>query len=258
MAQVTHFFAGANSGDGFQNLFSEIVDLEDTYDLMVLKGGPGVGKATFMREIGRSMEEAGTPVEYLWCSGDPDSLDGVVLPELRCAVVDGTSPHVVEPRYPAAVDRYVDLGRFYDLTAAKAAAEEVKAHTRAYKAAYIRAYHHLKAARQVELDAVAAVRKTFDREKADRRTAGISHGSCAAGAVRRGRPPAASWAVLPTRGTSGGLIVWTPCAPRSMSWRTAGSWQGRCLPGCIGRRRITAGTPSSAARRRSRGGSSTC
>ena len=43
MAQVTHFFAGANSGDGFQNLFSEIVDLEDTYDLMVLKGGPGVG-----------------------------------------------------------------------------------------------------------------------------------------------------------------------------------------------------------------------
>ena len=47
MAQVTHFFAGANSGDGFQNLFSEIVDLEDTYDLMVLKGGPGVGKATF-------------------------------------------------------------------------------------------------------------------------------------------------------------------------------------------------------------------
>ena len=97
MAQVTHFFAGASSGDGFQNLFSEIVDLEDTYDLMVLKGGPGVGKATFMREIGRSMEEAGTPVEYLWCSGDPDSLDGVVLPELRCAVVDGTSPHGTAP-----------------------------------------------------------------------------------------------------------------------------------------------------------------
>ena len=97
MAQVTHFFAGANSGDGFQNLFSEIVDLEDTYDLMVLKGGPGVGKNTFMREIGRTMEEAGTPVEYLWCSGDPDSLDGVVLPELRCAVVDGTAPHGTAP-----------------------------------------------------------------------------------------------------------------------------------------------------------------
>lgn len=93
MAQITHFFTGANSGSGFQNLFSQIMDLEDTYDFMILKGGPGVGKNTFMREIGRTMERAGTPVEYLWCSGDPDSLDGVVLPELRCAVADGTSPH---------------------------------------------------------------------------------------------------------------------------------------------------------------------
>ena len=97
MAQVTNFFVGANSGNGFQNLFSELTDLEDTYDLMILKGGPGVGKITFMREIGRAMEEAGTPVEYLWCSGDPDSLDGVVLPALRCAVADGTSPHGTAP-----------------------------------------------------------------------------------------------------------------------------------------------------------------
>ena len=173
MALVTNFFLGANSGEGFQNLFSQITDLEDTYDLMVLKGGPGVGKNTFMREIGRAMEAAGTPVEYLWCSGDPDSLDGVVLPGLRCAVVDGTSPHVVEPRYPAAVDRYVDLGRFYDLTAAKAAAGEVKTHTHAYQAAYVRAYRNLKAARQVELDAFAAVRRGFDADRARRRVEGI-------------------------------------------------------------------------------------
>lgn len=173
MAQVTNFFAGANSGEGFQNLFPELVDVEDTYDLMVLKGGPGVGKATFMRLIGQTMEQAGTPVEYLWCSGDPDSLDGVVLPKLKCAVVDGTAPHVIEPKYPAAVDRYVDLGRFYDLTAAKAAAAEVKACTHAYQAAYVRAYHNLKAARQVELDAVAAVSASFDRERGSRRLAGI-------------------------------------------------------------------------------------
>lgn len=170
---VTNFFVGANSGEGFQNLFSELVDLEDTYDFMVLKGGAGVGKNTFMREIGRTMEAAGTDVEYLWCSGDPDSLDGVVLPELKCAIADGTSPHVIEPVYPAAVDRYVDLGRFYDLTAAKTDAEQVKAHTHAYKAAYVRAYHCMKAARQVELDAVASVKKTFDAERAERRVEGI-------------------------------------------------------------------------------------
>lgn len=187
MAQVTNFFVGANSGEGFRNLFPEIVDIEDTYDFMVLKGGPGVGKNTFMKEIGRVMEEAGTAVEYLWCSGDPDSLDGVVLPELRCAVADGTSPHVIEPQYPAAVDRYVDLGRFYDLTAAKEGAEEVKARTHAYKAAYVRAYHCLKAARQVELDAVASVGKSFDAERLDRRVKGIIARELRAKGNQRGR-----------------------------------------------------------------------
>ena len=62
MAQITDFFVGANSGEGFRNLFPEMVDIEDTYDLMVLKGGPGVGKNTFMREVVRAMEAAGTPV----------------------------------------------------------------------------------------------------------------------------------------------------------------------------------------------------
>ena len=173
MAQVTNFFAGANSGEGFRNLFSELVDLEDTFDYMILKGGPGVGKHTFMREIGRSMEDAGVKVEYLRCSGDPDSLDAVVVPELRCAVADGTSPHVIEPKYPAAVDRYVDLGRFYDLTAAKADAEAVKAYTKAYQAAYVRAYRSLKAARQVELDLMETVRKTADSERLARRVTGV-------------------------------------------------------------------------------------
>ena len=173
MAQVTHFFVGANSGAGFQNLFSELTDLEHTYDFMVLKGGPGVGKNTFMREIGHTMEAAGTAVEYIWCSGDPDSLDGIVFPEIRCAIADGTAPHVIEPRYPAAVDRYVDLGRFYDLTAAKSDAEEVKFHTKNYKSAYTRAYRCLCAARQVELDAVTVAKQTFDIERAKRRTYGI-------------------------------------------------------------------------------------
>ena len=84
-----------------------------------------------------------------------------------------TLPHVIEPKYPAAVDRYVDLGRFYDLTAAKSSSEEVKSCTHAYKAAYVRAYHSLKAARQVELDAVESVAKGFDSSRLDRRIKGI-------------------------------------------------------------------------------------
>ena len=170
---TTNFFLGANSGSGFQNLFSEILDPETALDLMILKGGPGVGKNTFMREIGQTMEQAGADVEYLWCSGDPDSLDGVLIPAIRCAVCDGTAPHVMEPKYPAAVDRYVDLGRFYDLPAAKAQAAEVKQHTHDYQDAYARAYRCLQAARQIELDTAAEAGQSFDRQRAVRRLSGI-------------------------------------------------------------------------------------
>ena len=59
------------------------------------------------------------------------------------------------------------------IAAAKASAEEVKKHTRAYKAAYVRAYRRLKAARQVELDTTTFVRTAFDAPKAHRRLGGI-------------------------------------------------------------------------------------
>ena len=39
------------------------------------------------------------------------------LPRLGAAVVDGTAPHVVEPRCPGAVERYVNLGDCYDAAA---------------------------------------------------------------------------------------------------------------------------------------------
>lgn len=93
MATATHFFLGANSGRGFQSLFDLFCTPDDHYDLLVLKGGPGVGKSTMMRRIGAAMEERGEQVEYLYCSGDPKSLDGVHIPRIRTAIVDGTAPH---------------------------------------------------------------------------------------------------------------------------------------------------------------------
>ena len=94
---VTNFFLGANSRDGFQDLYRAFVQDERNEDVIVLKGGPGVGKSTLMKEIGRRAETAGETVEYIWCSGDPDSLDAVRLPRLGVIAVDGTSPHGVAP-----------------------------------------------------------------------------------------------------------------------------------------------------------------
>ena len=146
---VTNFFLGANSSAGFRSLYQGFIDPERNFDIMVLKGGPGVGKSSFMKYIGSRAEEAGEDVEYIWCSGDPDSLDAVRLPRVGIIAVDGTSPHVVEPQYPAAVDRYVNLGQFYCVEECKRRREAILRHTADYKAAYVRAYRALQASGEV-------------------------------------------------------------------------------------------------------------
>ena len=89
-----HYFLGANGAAGFQSLYESFVDPAQNHDILVLKGGPGAGKSSFMKYIGKKAEEAGEDVEYIWCSGDPDSLDAVRLPRVGVIAVDGTAPHV--------------------------------------------------------------------------------------------------------------------------------------------------------------------
>ncbi len=79
--------------------------------------------------------------------------------------MDGTSPHVIEPKYPAAVDRYVNLGQFYDIAAAKASRAEIVLRSSACSSAYQRAYRALGAARQIADSAAVLVAEGLDGDK---------------------------------------------------------------------------------------------
>ena len=131
----THFFLGANSAEGFYGLYDQLLDAR-LYDLIILKGTPGCGKSTFMRRAAAALEERGLETVYIHCSGDPESLDGVIAPAIRTAIVDGTAPHVLEPRYALAHERYVDLSQCCDSAAAKEVANGLTALTDAYRASY--------------------------------------------------------------------------------------------------------------------------
>jgi hypothetical protein len=82
--------------------------------VFILKGGPGSGKSTLMKEIGDTWLKEGYDVQLIHCSLDPDSLDGVIIPKLNIGIVDGTAPHVIEPKIPGAVEEYVNLGTAWD------------------------------------------------------------------------------------------------------------------------------------------------
>ena len=105
------FFLGANSRNGFASLYPDFPGDKDIF-LHIVKGGPGTGKSAFMKRIGHAAEERGYDVQYVLCSGDPDSLDGVCVPARHLAWVDGTAPHVGEPGCFGVDSDYVNLGSF--------------------------------------------------------------------------------------------------------------------------------------------------
>ena len=152
MPNVTYFL-GANSPRGFYSLYDQLIAPEAARSVYILKGGPGCGKSTLMRRVAQRAEEQGLAAERILCSGDPDSLDAVLLPALGAALVDGTAPHVVEPRLPGAVDHYVNLGACYDGDALSALREKIEGCMRGYRGRYDRAYRCLEAAERLAEDA---------------------------------------------------------------------------------------------------------
>lgn len=142
---IQTYFLGANTKEGFFSLYGGFPPRNGDF-LHIIKGGPGTGKSGFMRKIGLAAEKQGLDVEYVLCSGDPDSLDGVYIPALKTAWVDGTVPHVTEPVCFGVDSDYVNLGRFCRLPFSPEEKEEIQRINTSYKLLYARAYGYLSAA----------------------------------------------------------------------------------------------------------------
>lgn len=108
----TTFFLGACTGRGFVSHYDVLFAEADTVN--IIKGGSGCGKSTFMRSLASAARERGMDVSYILCSSDPDSLDGILLPQLSLAYADGTAPHVLEPGLCGGSRNYLNFGEFYD------------------------------------------------------------------------------------------------------------------------------------------------
>lgn len=133
---MSEFFAGTNTEAGFKGYLEEyFAHLNKIY---IIKGTPGSGKSTLMRRLAAECEERGYEVERVYCSSDPSSLDGIILPEKGYAVADGTAPHVLEPKYPLAREILVDVGRLMNTKnidsngIIKASAKKSRHYSRAY------------------------------------------------------------------------------------------------------------------------------
>ena len=137
---------------GFFSYYNYILDQEDALRIFVIKGGPGVGKSTFMKKIAERMLELGYDAEFMHCSSDNNSLDGVVIPAVRVALIDGTAPHIVDPKNPGAVDEIIHLGDYWDEEGMRRHRDEILKTNKQVGRLFTRAYKYIKAAAFIQED----------------------------------------------------------------------------------------------------------
>lgn len=124
--QHPRFFLGANTPQGFVSKFDQLDYHDDDWHVFIIKGGPGCGKSSLMKKVAQLFSMESPEMELIPCSSDVHSLDAVILPEWKASIVDGTSPHVLEPTYPAASQSILSLGDYLDPMILKGSRSEIK------------------------------------------------------------------------------------------------------------------------------------
>ncbi|VFQ45466.1 hypothetical protein [Desulfoluna butyratoxydans] len=145
---VRKSFFGCNSAHGFHCFFDFFHDLTDA-KITIIKGGPGTGKSTFLKQIADEMRNQGFAVEQQHCSLDPDSLDAIIVPEIKAVVTAATGHHVFDPKHPGAVDEIINLGRYWDEAGIRPHGKEIMDITAESDRCFGRAYRFLAAAHLV-------------------------------------------------------------------------------------------------------------
>lgn len=148
MANIRRLFPGGNTSSGFFSYHDNIIDI-DRNMLYILKGMPGGGKSSLMREIGENAAKEGYSVEFHHCPSDPNSIDALVINELKVGIVDGTAPHIIDPVYPGLIDKIIDLGQFIDSDRLRLYRTEIFTAKQNNKNAYKKAFNYFKSSKSI-------------------------------------------------------------------------------------------------------------
>lgn len=172
------YFAAANGYSGFRSYFDRVFNPREYSRIYILKGGPGTGKSTLMKSVYESLCDLTNKNELIYCSSDIKSLDGVIFEGKsgRAAILDGTSPHSTDPRYPGAVEKIVNLGEFWNTDKLLCERERIIEYSDTKSKAYQKAYSYLSLAGSIKCECDRIIKKAFMADDGHRSIA--SFGGC--------------------------------------------------------------------------------
>lgn len=160
-----HFLAGNITANGFHSYFDHILTPSQANHFYILKGGSGVGKSFFMKKFASMMLKKDHNVEFIHCSSDKDSLDAIVITDLKIAFVDGTMPHVVEQKVAGAVDEIINLGTYLNNEKMKKYKFEIIEINKKKSLLYNSAYRYLECANLIQEEINSIYESLSDQSK---------------------------------------------------------------------------------------------
>ncbi len=159
--RIKKVFPGGNTSEGFFSYYKYLLE-KGSKRVFVIKGGPGVGKSTLMKKIGQKMLELGYDLEVHYCSSDNKSLDGIAILDAGIVMVDGTNPHLIDPKYPGGIGEIINLGEYWDVEAMQANTDKIIASTHEVSRLFARGYRFLSAARAIADNICAMHQQSMD------------------------------------------------------------------------------------------------
>lgn len=144
---MREYFLGGNTPDGFINYYNQAIDFKEGNNFLILKGGSGVGKSTFLKKIAETAKQKNYVCDLCRCSSDVNSLDGIIINDKNLAIIDGTSPHLVDPIAYGIYDKIIDLGVAIDKGKLKGKLEKINELINRKKQLYIDAYDYIYSAK---------------------------------------------------------------------------------------------------------------
>ncbi len=145
MENTAKYFFGAVSDKGFISHFGQLQE-DNSLQLLILKGGPGCGKSTLMRNIAEYAASLGHNLEFVLCASDTDSLDAIIDKTAGLAIIDGTAPHTEDPSVPGVRHNIINMGEFWNSDILKKKAAEIDIHSAISKAFHQSAASYIGAA----------------------------------------------------------------------------------------------------------------
>ena len=168
------YFLGSSGRNGFFSLFNQLTPKIDGQYTFLIKGGPGTGKSSFMRKIAEEIENNDIACEKIYCSSDPESIDGIIIPSLRVCVADATAPHTMDPDYPGATGEIIHLGECWNKQKLFENRAKIIELTDKNKACHRRSRRFIDSAFSIYADGEKICRESIDKRRIERYAARIS------------------------------------------------------------------------------------